>query len=180
MNSEHRQRVRWSPGASLAERFWSNVEKSGAHGCWLWTGSFDLDGYGRVMVARRNYKAHRLSYEFAHGPISPGLCVCHRCDVFVAAGDASYRRCVNPDHLFLGTSSENTLDKVAKSRQPRGSGHANAKLTEEEVLEIWAQRSTGRLQREIGRQFGVTGECVWQIWNGRSWRHLNLAPEARP
>jgi hypothetical protein len=88
--------------------FWSNVRKSAA--CWEWTGLL-LDGYGRFAPARgTDVRAHRFSWELAHGPIPPGKVICHNCP----GGDN--RKCVNPNHLFLGTQRENILDASRKHR----------------------------------------------------------------
>ena len=58
----------------VAERFWAKVDKSGE--CWLWTAALDSHGYGQLMFpGNRPIKAHRVSFELAHGPIERGMCL---------------------------------------------------------------------------------------------------------
>lgn len=91
---------------TLAELFWGHVQKS--EGCWRWIGAHMRNGYGHMGSRGKTYSAHRLSYELNVGPIPNGMCVLHRCDV---------RDCVNPEHLWLGTKSDNTRDMDKKGRR---------------------------------------------------------------
>jgi HNH endonuclease len=88
--------------------FWCYVEKT--EGCWIWKGSKVQAGYGRIVLQGKTYRAHRISYLFLKGEIPEGLCVCHTCD---------NPACVNPEHLWLGTSRENTKDMIIKGRLVR-------------------------------------------------------------
>lgn len=94
----------------LERRFWAKVEKG--QECWVWTGSTDAWGYGKINRGRQgegNIKAHRLSWQIHFG--DPGsLFVLHRCD---------NPPCVNPEHLFLGTAKDNAADMAAKGRHFR-------------------------------------------------------------
>jgi hypothetical protein len=99
-----------------------------------------------------------------NGPIADGLLVCHHCD---------NPRCVNPDHLFLGTQKENLADRDAKGRGIEGTKNGKNKLTPEDVgtirRAVFARH--GDLTR-LARQYGVTATTVSYIRQGRIWRHL--------
>jgi hypothetical protein len=76
-------------------------------GCWLWTAGMGRGGYGAYAIFQRQLGAHRASWQIYRGEIPDGLWVLHKCDV---------RNCVNPDHLFLGTPTDNNRDTVQKGR----------------------------------------------------------------
>jgi len=91
---------------SLPERFMGFVELSD-EGCWLWKSTITHTGYGQFRFLNKVILAHRMAYELYVGAAPPRCCVCHRCDV---------RHCVRPDHLFLGTTSDNQRDRYLKGR----------------------------------------------------------------
>lgn len=136
--------------------------------CWKWNGSFFSNGYGQFgpefKEASGNYtrRAHRVSYEIFNGPIPDGMLVLHKCD---------NRWCVNPAHLFIGTSLDNNKDMFRKNRanKPKGSQHGFAKLTEDVVEKI---RKDFRLHREIAEDYGVSRPTITQIKNKRLWKHI--------
>ena len=109
--------------------------------------------------------AHRVSWTLEHGEIPAGMCVCHHCD---------NRRCVRPDHLFLGTAKDNMQDMVKKGRATkanRGSGNGMAKLTEEQVYEIREVSKYGDLKR-LGEKFGVSKSSMYEIRTRKTWGWL--------
>lgn len=93
---------------SSIKRFMAKVSPEPNSGCWLWTGSCTPTGnYGSFWDRGKLERAHRWSYKHFHGPIESSDDVCHKCD---------NPPCVNPDHLFKGTRTDNILDSVKKGR----------------------------------------------------------------
>lgn len=96
--------------------------------------------------------------------------VFHRCDTPL---------CVNPDHLFIGTWSDNVEDKVVKNRQCLGAKVWSARITEEQALEIKRRMRKiprgGRkaAYRRIAEEFGLSPNYIHHIAMGRKWKHLN-------
>ncbi len=96
------------PSWSLAERIAYYSKSEPLTGCHIWHGHLAASGYGRTHYQGRSWLAHRLAWTFKRGPIPKGMVICHRCNV---------KRCVNPDHLALGTRADNNADiKAARLR----------------------------------------------------------------
>jgi hypothetical protein len=150
---------------TLEDRFWEKVEKT--DGCWLWTGVVK-GWYGRIRRGRAadgDVGAHRFSYELHCGPIPSGMFVCHRCD---------NPRCVNPDHLFVGTQRDNMRDKIKKHRgnNPRGEQLPQSILTESLVLEARRICRTQKDMTAFAGAHGVTYSCVYDAVKMRRWKHI--------
>lgn len=143
---------------SLEERFWAKVQKT--EGCWYWTGAKLRSGYGVIGLGRRqkgNTKlAHRLSYEWTHGPLPEAAQVCHHCDTPC---------CVRPDHLFPGSQRDNVQDCVRKGRHVPGRGS----LTPTEVDVIRLRHQAGVSQRQLSRTFGVSVRQIGRILRYENW-----------
>lgn len=111
---------------TLLKRFMNKVEKTDS--CWIWKAARVMgQGYGMIKVGTKTYRAHRLSYELFKGEIPSGMYICHTCD---------NPPCVNPDHLFLGTASDNNRDKMEKGRFCNG--HVDPELHSEVMKGVWA------------------------------------------
>ncbi len=147
-------------------RFWTKVALGDS--CWEWTASrVGKMRYGYFSTGSRSYaKAHRWSYEYFFGLIPDGLLVCHHCD---------NPPCVRPDHLFLGTNSDNMVDASNKGRLLLSSGerHYDARLTESAVREIRRRYANGGItQEELARRYDVTISGINQAINRVTWRHV--------
>jgi hypothetical protein len=157
---------------SVADRFWSKVNKSAPGGCWLWTAA-TIRGYGQIAGtvngARRPLYAHRVSWEMAHGPIPKGLEVLHNCPT----GDNPL--CVNPAHLFLGTQKENLADARRKGRLDE-SGARTRKLTYEDRLAIFNTPERRGVRVELARRYGVSKTAIHHIRAGRFAKPKDLRP----
>lgn len=148
--------------APLAERLWSRVTKT--RGCWEWNGYTNRKGYGRITIERRvSDGVHRVSWRLLFGDIPAGMSVCHRCD---------NRRCVRPEHLFLGTNTDNTADMVAKRRQAKGERQALAKLTASDVTAIRARHAAGEQTKNLAAEYGVAYMTIHNAVVGLTWKHL--------
>jgi len=143
--------------------FWEHVERiDGA--CWKWHGATTGFGYGEFKSHQKRYSAHRFSYELHRGQIPHGMFVCHSCD---------NPACSNPDHLFLGTATDNAQDMVAKGRHAppklKGSDNGNAKLTESDIVAI---RNDTRSQPSIAKDYGVSHVLIGFIKRRTAWKHV--------
>jgi hypothetical protein len=76
-------------------------------GCVLWHLSLNMAGYGQKVVRGKLWLAHRWVWTQANGPIPEGMQINHHCDT---------PACVNLDHLYLGTQSDNTRDQIERGR----------------------------------------------------------------
>lgn len=146
--------------------FWNKVKVAEENQCWEWQAGCFSSGYGMLAVNRYPQKAHRVSWILSFGFIPKGKHVLHICD---------NRRCVNPNHLYLGTHQDNMRDMDERGRRNhdlsyylRGERHPNAKLTQAQVDEI--KNSTGIGQRKLAVMYGVSHGAIRHIRSGRTWK----------
>lgn len=160
----------------LAERFWSQVNKSGpvpshmSHlgNCWLWTGhSFERNGERRGLIRIEHRGKQKpvthAAFILAGEPLEPGKQALHHCDNSL---------CVRFSHLFSGTRSDNSRDCAAKGRtrlQKNPLSSPTRKLMPQDVTEIRSELSLGATRATLARQFHVTWQCIDSIKAGRTW-----------
>jgi hypothetical protein len=148
------------PKTVVTDAFFKERIAVSSDGCWEWQRSLFKLGYACAKVGGKTMKAHRLSWEFYRGPIPDGMIICHHCD---------NRKCINPDHLFIGTTQDNVDDKMRKGRFVTTPGEKNgyAKLTAEQVRAI---RADSRAQHRIAADYGISQSNVSVIKQGKAWR----------
>jgi hypothetical protein len=146
--------------ATAQDRFWAKVDKTDT--CWVWTGTVHPSGYGGLTMDGAVLYAHRVSYEWAHGPIPDGMFVCHRCD---------NPRCVRPDHLFAAAQLENMRDMHRKGRGQAGEKHSSAKLAREQVEAIRVRYAAGGTSHtKLAKEYGVSPITIGEILRHEIWR----------
>jgi hypothetical protein len=154
--------------------------------CWEWQGKITNAGYGEIRNSQKYSLVHRLSYEIFKGEIPLDKIVCHECD---------NKKCINPDHLWIGTYKENYDYAKFKNRIPdqtgwkhteetkkkfkfrphadrRGEKHHLSKFTNEDVLNIRELLKKGVTQKEIASKYGVRQTTISRIKNKDRWNHI--------
>lgn len=151
----------------MLNRLLSKTKKTNT--CWIWLGAKNPKGYGRIKINKKLYSPHRIMFELFYGKILGVYDVCHKCD---------NPSCINPDHLFLGTRSDNMKDAYNKGRlkileyiRPKGSDVYSSKLKERDIFQI--RELDKVLQRnEIAKLFNVHKSQISRALNGQSFKHI--------
>lgn len=140
------------------------------NGCWVWMGSKNKQGYGSMRIGRETILAHRASWEMHNGPIPEGYgyhgtVVMHKCD---------NPSCINPNHLMIGTQSDNMKDMSKKGRNVKGKDARQISvLNNQQVSEIKSMlQNTNTSIRSIAKIYNVSHNTIWLIKQGRLWRYV--------
>jgi hypothetical protein len=148
-------------------RFKSKIIQQ-SNGCWHFIGAKDADGYGAFWFQGKTKGAHQFSARYLGNMVlQPGDHVCHHCD---------NPPCCNPDHLFVGSTQQNTKDRDLKNRTAKGINVGTSKLTEQQVEYIRQRYDAVKGRRgiltELANEFNVTVTPIWSICHRKGWRHL--------
>ena len=141
------------PREDQTKRFLAKVKKMES-GCHEWQALLHRDGYGKFSYNQKTIPAHRAAYLLFKGEIPSGKFVLHSCD---------NRKCVNPEHLFIGTQIDNISDMDSKQR--RGT---KSQLTYADVEEIKGLLSVRYSQEYIAKQFNVDQTTISRIKLGKT------------
>jgi DNA-binding transcriptional regulator YiaG len=139
-------------------RFWEKVDIRDPDECWEWKGCKLASGYGRFNVLGQIKLAHRVALMISGVQVNDSL-VLHKCD---------NKGCVNPNHLYLGTSGDNIGDR--EKRNPVSgelSGVSHTKLYAEEMVYIRSQRYK-LTQSQLAERFRVSRTTIRRVWEGKS------------
>lgn len=147
------------------ERMWKMITVS-ADGCHEYNSRSTLSRGHKLVHHNGSMRlAHRVMWEIVNGEIPDGLLVLHKCD---------NPKCVNVDHLYLGTYKDNMRDALERGQQrPRRGEEAGAhKLTDSDVRAIRIMAGQGISHSDIARMFSVTQQNIRCIVERATWRHI--------
>lgn len=147
---------------SFEKRFWKKIIIKGKTECWSWVGC-KINGYGRINIEGKNKLASRVMWELRFGKIPEEMCVLHKCD---------NPECLNINHLFLGTKSENVYDMVSKKRNFIGKleNNGRSKLTKNDAINIRKEYAKGNVfQYQLAKKYGVSQPIISKITRNEGW-----------
>ena len=156
-----------------AERFFRHVKKTDS--CWNWIASVDIGGYGRFWFNGKTIRAHHF---LVLGDKPKGMLALHRCD---------NRRCVNPAHIFFGTSKDNFSDMLLKGRGNQkpgwismmkvrrlrfGEKNHKSKLRLKDVIAIRSTPKSFGYMAELAKKYSVSHQSIRKVIHHESWKEM--------
>ncbi len=159
-----------------ADRFWEKVRIGSEDECWPWTAATSNRGYG--LFGRYDKRgglvlATRMAFRMFYGGDPYPCYVLHQCDNPL---------CCNPEHLFLGTKSDNMQDCLSKGRHYsvtlpelilRGEAHGMARLTNSDVVAIRAHKVSPEAVATLAKQYQLNASTIRRIRARRLWKHID-------
>ena len=160
----------YAKGWLTKEEMLASADKDKRTGCWNWRYCLSK-GYGNLRRHGRGWSAHRISYFLFNSDVSlevitdTTIHICHKCD---------NRKCINPDHLFLGDAALNCADKVDKGRHYHGSSVWKAKLKEADIPTIFKLWRRGWTQQRIAEKYDIDSSAISAVINRINWKHVKI------
>lgn len=140
-----------------------------ANECWNWKLFCDPDEYGKVGIRHVPQRASRFAYSIFKGKLKKNLLVLHHCD---------NRKCINPDHLYLGTAQDNANDLVSRNRQANqfGERNPNFKVPDQIIKEIRTMYKTEvHTQKQIAQYFNLDFRYINAIIRNK--KRVDIVPK---
>jgi len=125
-------------------------------GCWLYKNS-TYGAYSKMRWSGVWYSAHRASYEIFKDRITNGLWVCHSCDT---------PKCVNPEHLFLGSAKDNMRDARKKKRTRAGEDNHLSRFTDEQIEQMRLLKNEGFTYDRLQKIFNCSMAHIYNVVKG--------------
>lgn len=155
-----RPRNKWPSGKTLLDRL-SHFSQPMPNGCIEWTGAHTGTGRPFIKVGSRIWVVYRLIWIWHKGRIPDGLIVRHKA--------CANKRCINIDHLEVGTHFDNAQDREVDGHTAKGENHYRALLTEDQVRDILLNKES---LRSAAKRYGVGKTTIAHIRSGNTWKHL--------
>lgn len=131
-----------------------------SNGCWVCTSHSAAAGYPVCKFEGRQQSISRALWKTLYGKIGRQEYVLHKCD---------NKKCLNPDHLEIGTALKNKNDERSRLGLNLGEKQPSSKLKEWQALEVIYGQETCR---KLADRFGVNIGTIEKIRSGKTWGWL--------
>lgn len=160
----------------LEERIARQIDfTSSPTGCHLWQGAVNNDGYPSIHSAsmgKKHLRLNRWILEQTKGPPPQ--------DKPNANHTCHTPLCLNGEHLYWGSQAENMKDMKEARHSTFGEKSTNAKLTEQQVIEIrtlyWQEHYQ---QQVLAARYGISRPNICVLLKRQTWNHIPLVPQEK-
>jgi hypothetical protein len=152
-------------------RLWSYIQKGNTDNCWNWLSSggvlAPLTKVPEISIKDKMYAVPRVLWKVIHGNDPGEKLVLHTC-----SRGQRFNKCVNPNHMYLGTDSDNMYDAWDEGwKYGSGAFNPNSKLSSDDVNNI-RRKYPLKTQKQLSIEYNVSESCIAAIIHRRSWRHI--------
>ena len=137
------------------------------NGCWICTSHhLDAHGYPVFYYNTKLTTIHRfmfMYYNFQGEKLPKGMCVCHKCD---------NPKCINPEHLFLGTQKDNMRDMWEKGRGKVPTFKGKILDSRIKAIRAFYKLNPNESKTTIAKLFNMNVRTMTDLLNGVTYKHL--------